>query len=171
MITLRAFQPDDIPALVQLLNEDAVTRFLSTKIPQPYSPDDASWWVHEGSLSGINRAIEVDGVLAGCIGVKCGEFEYSRSGELGYWLGAAFWQQGIATAAARQLIAEVFEHTDIARIFAVVFSGNQASMALLRKVGFSEEAVLRQAIFKQGQFYDSHVFSLLNVAQQSGRVG
>ena len=161
MITLRAFVPADVPELVKLLNDGAVTRFLSTKIPQPYTPDDASWWVEEGSLLAMNWAIEVNGMLAGCIGVNRGEFEYARSGELGYWLGAGFWQQGIASAAARLIITQVFEDSDIERLFATVFSGNQASMALLRKVGFTEEAVLQRAIFKNGQFYNSHIFSLL----------
>lgn len=161
MITLRSFAPADVPELVKLLNDEAVTRFLSTKIPQPYTPDDATWWVEEGSLLAMNRAIEVNGKLAGGIGVNRGEFEYARGGELGYWLGTDFWQQGIVSAAARQIITQVFEDTDIERLFATVFSGNQASMALLRKVGFAEEAVLQRAIFKNGQFYNSHIFSLL----------
>ena len=59
MITLRSFVPADVPELVKLLNDGAVTRFLSTKIPQPYTPDDASWWVEEGSLLAMNWAIEV----------------------------------------------------------------------------------------------------------------
>ncbi|HCB09639.1 MAG TPA: GNAT family N-acetyltransferase, partial [Alteromonas sp.] len=54
MITLRSFVPADVPELVKLLNDGAVTRFLSTKIPQPYTPDDASWWVEEGSLLAMN---------------------------------------------------------------------------------------------------------------------
>ena len=72
MITLRAFAPADIPELVKLLNDEAVTRFLSTKIPQPYTQDDATWWVEEGSLLATNRAIEVNGKLAGCVGVNRG---------------------------------------------------------------------------------------------------
>ncbi len=164
MITLRAFAPADVPELVKLLNDEAVTRFLSTKIPQPYTQDDATWWVEEGSLLAMNRAIEFNGKLAGCIGVNRGEFEYVRSGELGYWLRGGFWQRGIASAAVRQMITQVFEDTDIERLFATVFSGNQASMALLRKVGFAEEAVLQRAIFKNGQFHNSHIFSLLKQA-------
>lgn len=161
MIMLRPFIHADIPELERLLNVPAVTRFLSTKIPQPYTADDARWWVTEGSFNGMQRAIEINGNLAGCIGINPGQFEYARSGELGYWLGQDYWRQGVASYAARQITARVFEVTDIERLYATVFSGNSASMGLLRKVGFQQEAVLRRAIYKQGQFYDSHVFSLL----------
>jgi hypothetical protein len=37
---------------------------------------------------------------------------------------------------------------------------NPASMAVLRKVGFEQEAVLRRAVIKNGQILDIHVHAL-----------
>jgi len=51
-----------------------------------------------------------------------------------------------------------FTQTDIIRVFASVFSNNIASMQLLLKSGFKQEAILRNAIFKNKQFYDNHIF-------------
>ena len=161
MMVLRHFTNADIPALQALLNDSEVTRYLSSKIPQPYGEEDARWWVQEGSVQGVIRAIESDGQLAGCVGVLPGQFEYARTGELGYWLGRQFWRQGITAEAVRQLVAVTFATTDIERIFATVFAPNQPSMALLRKVGFEQEAVLKRAICKNGVFYDSHIFARL----------
>lgn len=161
MIDLRDFRQEDIEPLVIILNDPDVTQYLSTKIPQPYTQDDALWWVNEGSKLGYIKAITLDGVLVGCIGVNRGEFEYSRSGEIGYWLAKPYWRQGITSLAIGRMLDFVFTQTDIERIFAAVFSDNQPSMRLLLKSGFSQEAVLQKAIYKNGHFYHSHIFTFL----------
>ena len=110
---------------------------------------------------GIVKAIEFNGSLVGCIGAQRGEFEYQRSAEIGYWIAKDYWKQGIATQAINALIPLIFSTTDIVRLFAAVFSENTASMQLLTKCGFELEAVHKQAIYKDNQFYDNHVYSLL----------
>ena len=161
MVSLRDFTENDINSLVTILNDESVTQFLSTKIPFPYTLEDAKWWVSEGSQGDLIKAITVNGQFAGCIGVNRGEFEYQKSGEIGYWIAQEFWRKGVASSALNKMSEYVFSHTDIVRLFASVFSGNAASMGLLLKCGFTQEAVLQKAIFKNGQFYDNHVFAKL----------
>lgn len=161
MITLRPFKKSDVTPLVSILNDAEVARYLSSKIPSPYTPDDAIWWIEEGSQQGVIRAIEYEGQLVGCIGVNRGEFEYSRSGEIGYWLAKSHWRQGITALAIKQIIHMVFAETDIIRIFGAVFSDNLASRRLLLKCGFVEEARMAKAIYKNNTFYDKFVFALL----------
>ncbi len=158
MILLREFTQNDTERLVAILNDDSVTQFLSTKIPSPYTKEDALWWANEGSKSDLIKAISFNGILVGCIGVNRGEFEYQRSGEIGYWLSKEYWRQGITSVAITQMLEYVFSNTDIVRVFASVFSGNNPSMQLLIKSGFKQEAVLQNAIFKNGQFYNNHIF-------------
>lgn len=161
MFTLRDFSESDIGRLIDILNDDAVTQYLSTKIPFPYTKEDAIWWVKEGSNSELIKAISVDGILVGCIGINTGEFEYERSGEIGYWLARSHWRKGITSAAIRQLSEYAFSHTNMVRLFASVFSSNIPSMQLLLKSGFQQEAILERSIFKNGHFYNNHIFSLL----------
>ncbi|PCK31219.1 GNAT family N-acetyltransferase [Pseudoalteromonas piscicida] len=161
MYTLRSFQLSDKARLIAILNDPDITRYLSTKIPQPYTEQDALWWINEGSKLGYIRAICEGDLLIGCIGVTPGEFEYERSGEIGYWLEKSHWRRGVAHFAIQKLIKVVFSESKIERIFASVFDGNVASMKLLQKSGFEQEAVLKRAIFKQGIFYDNHLFAIL----------
>ncbi|MGQ8367198.1 GNAT family N-acetyltransferase [Glaciecola sp. 1036] len=163
MVLLRDFQQNDLPKLVDILNDKSVNQFLSTKIPSPYTPEDASWWITEGSKGDLIKAIEFDSQLVGCIGVTRGEFEYQRTGELGYWLDAEYWRKGITSQAIEMLLEQVFSKTDIVRIFATVFSSNLASMQLLINSGFKHEAILEKSIFKNGKFYDSHIFAKVRV--------
>ncbi|MDC8831660.1 GNAT family N-acetyltransferase [Alteromonas gilva] len=161
MIALRDFTQNDMGNLVTILNDAAVTQFLSPKIPFPYTTEDALWWVEEGSRGDLTKAISVDGQLVGCIGVTRGDYEYQKSGEIGSWIAREYWRKGIAGSAIQQITDVVFSGTDIVRLFATVFSGNIASMRLLLKSGFTQEAVLQKAIFKNGQYFDSHIFAKL----------
>ena len=81
--------------------------------------------------------------------------------KLSYWLDKEYWRKGIASVAIQQISEVVFSNTDIVRLFASVFSGNEPSMQLLLKSGFKQEAVLENAIFKNGSFFNNHVFAKL----------
>ncbi|WP_166419864.1 GNAT family protein [Pseudoalteromonas sp. Z1A8] len=165
MITLRDFQPHDAPHIIETLNDEQVTRYLSSKIPFPYTQADADWWINQGSKNDVIdatvKAIVVNEQFAGCIGITPGEFEYSRSGEIGYWLNKTYWGQGIITRAIALICEEAFAQSNLNRIFGTVFAGNTGSIKALTKSGFEQEAVLKQAIYKNGEFYSSHIFSKL----------
>lgn len=160
--TLRAFTEEDIEAVVPLLNDAEVARYLSSKIPFPYTQEDARWWVSTGSKEGINKAIEVDGNFAGVIGAAPGAFEYERSAEVGYWLGKEYWGCGIATSALGQLTHLVFSTTDIVRLYAPVFAPNVASARVLEKCGYSRESIQKSAIYKHGKLFDAYVYAKLH---------
>ena len=161
MISLRDFQQQDTEQLISILNDTSVTQFLSSKIPSPYTASDANWWITEGSKSELIKAITLDDQLIGCVSVLPGEFEFNRSGELGYWLAKEYWQQGITAKAATMLLETVFTKTNIVRVFAYVCEDNPASMKLLQKLGFEQDAILKNAMFKQQQFFNAHLFSLI----------
>ena len=65
---------------------------------------------------------------------------------------------GIAAASLSILTGYVFETTNLVRLQASIFSPNKASMSVARKAGYQCEAILRQAIYKNGEFYDEHLY-------------
>ena len=161
MIELRPFQFSDKANLMAILNDKQVCRYLSSKIPFPYTESDANWRIETGSQEGVIRAIVLNDELIGCIGVCAGDFEYQHSGEIGFWLSPSCWGQGITATAVNKIVEDVFSNTEITRIFGAVFSGNTASMRVLAKCGFKAEAVLQRSIFKNGVYFDNHIFSKL----------
>jgi ribosomal-protein-alanine N-acetyltransferase len=164
-ITLRDYQQADITTIHQLLNNFAVSRFLSSRIPFPYSYDDAVWWVNTGSQQEITRVIEFNQQLAGIVGVIPGRYENRRCGEIGYWLGQPFWGKGLATLAVRDMTMLIFSQTDIVRLFAPIYGPNKASMRVAEKSGYHLEGIAEQAIFKDGQFYDEFIYARLKTRQ------
>jgi RimJ/RimL family protein N-acetyltransferase len=161
MITLRKFELSDIPRLVALANNPAVSRYLKDSFPYPYTEQDASWWVNEGCKDGVHRVIEKDGLFVGTIGSVIGAGEKCKQYSLGYWLGEPYWGQGIVSEALAIFLAEVFKTTDVERFQAWVYEDNIASMKVLEKAGFHKEAVLKRALYKEGKFFDEHVYALL----------
>lgn len=156
MIELREFKTEDEELLVSYLNEESVTKFISARLPQPYTKEAAAWWVNTGSKIGIVKAITKNGKLIGSISAVVGEFERQKSAEIGYWLARPFWGQGFASQALAEFSKTIFQSTEIVRLYAPVFEGNTASARVLEKCGFKLEAILEKAIYRNGILYNEH---------------
>lgn len=80
MIELRELTEDDKDQLIVHLNNQDVVRFLSSRIPTPYTEKDALWWINEGSKAEILRAITLYDYFVGIIGVRRDILEKSHRG-------------------------------------------------------------------------------------------
>jgi len=84
-----------------------------------------------------------------------------RKGEIGFNLNRDYWQKGIMHEALNGLLKIGFEHYQLNRIEAIVNPDNQACRKLLAKLGFKEEATVRELGYKNGQYFDLLLISLL----------
>ncbi|MFS1524460.1 GNAT family N-acetyltransferase [Microbulbifer sp. 2304DJ12-6] len=160
MIELRSLQKADDAALIQHLNDDRVTKYLSSRIPSPYTREDAAWWIESGCKEvGVVRAIDFEGTFCGVIGAYKRELEYSHSAEIGYWLGYKHWNSGIATESLINFTNYIFETTEIKRLFNPVTSLNIASTKVLEKAGYKLEGVLKAAVAHEGSYIDEHLYA------------
>jgi len=161
--TLRPWAASDAAALVRHANDREVWRNLRDRFPHPYTPPDADTWLAWvlGQDPSTHWAIEVDGEAGGGIGFELGEDVHARMAEVGYWLGRRFWGRGIATEALRAVTAHAFAMRDIDRVEARVFAWNVASIRVLEKVGYSREACLRRAVYKDGAVTDLLIYGIL----------
>lgn len=119
-----------------------VARWMTRRFPHPYTRADADEWIPISRSAALSFAIEVDGSLAGGIGVERLGGERSGSGLFGYWLGRDYWGHGIGTDAARTLSDYALGDGGLRRIEATVFAPNVASARVLEKCGFVLEATL-----------------------------
>ncbi len=131
--------------------------------PHPYAEADADNWVSIANqpTASIHAAIELEGEAVGGIGVIARDGISCRTGHFGYWLGEAHWGHGIATAAARAMVAHLSTDSQFARLEAPVFEWNPASMRVLEKAGFVREGLLKRSVFKDGQLIDSVLYALV----------
>jgi RimJ/RimL family protein N-acetyltransferase len=134
--TLRQLQLSDAPRIAELFGDWEVVRWLSSP-PYPYTLRDAEEYLATAIVQhsqGVSRteAILVDGQLSGAIGIE----PNSRGLNLGYWLARPYWRRGIVTAAATALTRDFFARPEAERLTSGYFSGNEASWAIQRRLGF-----------------------------------
>lgn len=164
----RASDADELPAVAGPYD---VARWMTERFPHPYTRDAAQLWVDAaiGKQPTENYVIEVDGALAGGIGLRPHAGESAGVAEFGYWLGRDYWGRGIATEAARLLTAFAFARRKLRRLEAHVFAPNVPSAHVLEKCGFVREAVLREAfIDREGAIVDGLLYALLASQERRG---
>jgi ribosomal-protein-alanine N-acetyltransferase len=109
-----------------------VTRYLSSRMPYPYTREHAQWWVETGSKnSSTTFAIDLKSECIGIVGVRFGEHETQYSCEIGNWIAEPHWGKGIASEATSRMTDYVFTETAIVRISALGYSPNKASIKVL----------------------------------------
>jgi ribosomal-protein-alanine N-acetyltransferase len=64
-----------------------------------------------------------------------------------------------------------FKRLDLNRIEALVKPDNDASLGLLRKLGFREEGLLRQYGYWHGRYHDLAIYSILKSEWRTINVG
>ena len=158
---LRPWHPTDAAALVAYANDQRIAENLRDTFPHPYTLPDAEFYLAlmADQPRDLHLALEIDGAAVGSVGVHFKTDVRRRSAEIGYWLGRAYWGQGVAMAAVQGVSAYVFAHFDVCRLYAVVFERNLASARVLEKAGYALEGVLRQSVVKNGRMLDSRLYA------------
>jgi ribosomal-protein-alanine N-acetyltransferase len=160
---IREWRQTDAAALARLADDKEIWRGLRDVFPHPYGLGDALAFIAMTSRMDPQTffAIEVDGVLAGGIGYTHRTDVERIGAEVGYWLGRAFWNRGIATAALRLVTAHAFAaDPELRRLWAVPFVTNAASARVLEKAGYTREGTLRQSAIKDGRVLDQWMYAI-----------
>ncbi len=84
-----------------------------------------------------------------------------RCWNVGIWVLPAHRGHGYGSAAQRAVAEYLFAHTPLARVEASTEADNVAERRALLRAGFTQEGVLRRAVFRGGAYRDMVMFSLL----------
>lgn len=136
-LALRHPNDGDANAIVNIVGDWDVARRLA-RVPHPYGPDDAQFFIDQIVPAEWVWAITLRGsdVLIGAVGLT--PEGGTETAELGYWLSPAHWGKGIATEAARAVVIFGFESLGFPYLTSGYFEDNPASGQILRKIGFVE---------------------------------
>ena len=137
-LLLRQPRPDDAPRIARFLNNFRVAGNLS-RVPYPYHENDAKAWLktwrRDRPPSETDFTIDLPG--EGAIG-HCGFHPDAQGTVIGYWLGEPFWNRGFMSEAAKAALDWYFEATSATYVGSGVFAFNKASLAVQKKLGFTE---------------------------------
>jgi RimJ/RimL family protein N-acetyltransferase len=165
-LLLRELRLTDAPAVAAGAGDERVAQFL-IEVPSPYPVALARRWVN-GRIAwwelgrGVTLAItrrDAPDALLGTVSLR--HHARDRRAELGYWLVAAAWSRGYATEAAAAAVDFGFRQLALARIYAQVLVGNDASIRVLDKLGMGHEGTKRRHIRKGRRLHDVLFYGLL----------
>ncbi len=165
-LLLRLVEAGDLPELLRINGDDEVTRFLPYPTWQSIA-DGQAWFARCQVLVATGAALQfvvIEKASATVVGT-CLLFRHEATSErmeLGYVLGRAHWGQGLMREALTVLISHAFTAHGLRRLEAEVNPDNRASDALLRRLGFTHEGVLRKRWKAKGAVYDINFYGLLS---------
>jgi RimJ/RimL family protein N-acetyltransferase len=163
-LVLRQFVEDDVYDLLECVSHPSVAGA---------APEI------EASEAGVKRYIEMQSTLAPFEEDQCFDLALERKedgkviglvtlvrrkhrkGEIGWALGATYRGHGFATEAASALMTYSFTVLDLHRIEARTNSGNTASWRLMERLGMVQEARLRDAVSRDGEWVDTLIYGTL----------
>ncbi|MBK8556239.1 MAG: GNAT family N-acetyltransferase [Lewinellaceae bacterium] len=98
--------------------------------------------------------------LLGTIGFWRMQKEHFRA-EIGYGMLPEYWGQGFISEAMAAVLEYGFQNMGLHSVEANANPDNKASIRVLEKQGFVQEAYFRENYYYNGKFFDSAIFSLL----------
>jgi ribosomal-protein-alanine N-acetyltransferase len=169
-LRLSSLFPEQSLRLAELADDPWVAAY-TAGMPSPYTVDAASDFIARSALAAEREEDYVFGIhlhsneLIGVINLR--PSIRHRSGHLGYWIGAAFRNQGFMTEAVQETMRFGFGTLELHRIHTACMAENQASARVLEKAGLEREGCSRQAFLKNGVFHDLLQFGAIGDVWQS----
>ncbi|MBV9961828.1 MAG: GNAT family N-acetyltransferase [Parafilimonas sp.] len=159
-IMLRPWKKEDARQLAYIANNKNIWNNLRDSIPFPYAITDAEKWIAHCNTQNpvVNFAIIYKSALAGSIGSVLKADVYRKNIEIGYFIGEAYWNLGIATQAVHILVDHIEKEFDVVRLYAEVYAHNKASMKVLRNNGFYLESIRRKSAVKNNILLDDYIW-------------
>jgi diamine N-acetyltransferase len=171
-VRLRGVERSDIPKFVEWLNDPEVMDGILIRYPISQAEEEG-WFDRMLSRPADERVMGIEIRAPGSDGEAeswelVGTCAFNsidwrvKSAEFGIMIGEKrYWNQGYGTEAVRLLVQHGFDMLNLNRIFLHVFVTNPRAIRAYEKVGFTLEVRERQAEYKNGQYIDVLLMSIL----------
>ena len=165
VVTLRELRPEDAPSLLAMLSTQEVARFIS---PPPTTVEGFERfiaWTHRQRAAGQYVCFAV--VPCGC-DAAVGLFQVRSlepgfgTAEWGFAIGSGFWGTGAFSDGANLVLNFVFNTMGVHRLEARAAVRNGRGNGALRKLGAVQEGILRRSFFRNGEYLDQVLWTILD---------
>lgn len=159
---LQAVDAAELYAVVEA-NRDYLARWMPWAAGQDLAATEKFIAETEAQVArddGFQAAIAPAGQIIGVAGFHSIDW-INRNTSIGYWLAEHAQGKGTMTTVVRALVSHAFSEWNLHRIEIHCAPANHRSRAIPERLGFREEAVLREAELVGGQWLDSVVYGVL----------
>ena len=164
-VRLRQLGRADVRALFEIFSDPAVVQFWSSEALTDMHGaqallDEIDASRADGKLLQWGVALAEDDQVVGTTTLASWDRAHRRA-ELGFALRRDCWGRGLGTEAVRRIVAFAFDELDLHRLEADADPRNEASIRILKRLGFSEEGYLRERYLLGGEPQDAVFLGLL----------
>lgn len=163
-VTVRELRASDARSLQTLLNAEEVNRLIA-----PFPATVEAWerlivWMHaqraEGSYVCFGVVPEGTEDAVGLVQVRQLEPGFGTA-DWDFALGFPFWGSGVFHQAARLVADFLFDVVGTHRLEARTAVANHRAIGALKKLGATQEGVLRKSLLRGGQYLDQILWTIL----------
>ena len=163
-ITLRELRASDAPTLLAMLGREEVTRFIAQPPTTREGFEHCIAWAQRERAEGRQFCYGVvprgtDHAI-GFFLVRQMEPDFATA-EWRFALGSPYWGTGVFADAARLIMQFSFVTVGVNRIEARTPVKNGRGNGALRKIGASQEGVLRSSFEREGEYLDQVLWGLI----------
>jgi diamine N-acetyltransferase len=159
MALLRELRFDDLPVINRWRSDPELVSLLVAPFRYINIETDRQWFDNymqnrDCNVRCVICAGDAPDAVIGSIGLLNIDF-INRKTDFYIQIGnRSHWGKGIGRDATVQMIHHAFDNLNLNRVQLVVLSTNKRAINLYKKIGFKKEGVLRQSVYKNGDFID-----------------
>ncbi len=165
-VRFRALNKEDVNYVTSQFNDPDIKSTVYEGAPFPLTTVDELKFIQAqsgvGNVNDYSFAIELI-KTAQIIGV-CGYNEIdwkNRNTELGMWIDKTHWNQGYGAEALKMLVDFAFDELNLHRVQLSYYTLNARGRRCYDKVGFQEEGVLKDFLYRHGKYHDKIIMSVI----------
>lgn len=157
-LMLREYREEDFASMRRWVNDPEATRYLSHAFLRPHTALGTETFLQSilsGQAGGYYFVIAQKDTQEYCGQVDIFRVdEVSRNGEIGLVVAPWQWHKGYAREALELILRYGFECLNLHRMSLEVFEDNARARAAYEAVGFVQEGVLREHMYKDGKYHN-----------------
>lgn len=160
LITLRGIEKEDADLLYDMINDPEMENNV-VGWSLPVSKDQQLMWINNLQTDkNIRYAIDAGNGIIGTAIISSIDFK-NRTANLNIKISKKHRGNGYASHAIKLMIDYCFDELNLHCITANVIYDNKTSRNLWEKIGFVRDGVLRERVYKKGEYKDLIAYSLL----------
>ena len=159
-VLLRAIEEEDAQILMDLINDPEIENAVyGWSYPVSLSAQK-KWIVNLRNDSTVRYAIEFERKMVGVAIISLIDMK-NRTANMNIKLLKSARGKGVATRTVNLLMQYCFEELNLHCLTANVIERNSDSRKLWEKLGFQQDGVLRDRVYKNGKYHNAIAYSLL----------
>jgi diamine N-acetyltransferase len=170
-LRLRGAEREDIPRFVSWLNDPDVYRHLLLAYPLSQAAEEQ--WFQSMLARGPAEQVLVIETRIGDVWSPIGNTSFmrldwvNRNAEIGIFIGEkSQWNQGYGREAMKLMLRHGFNNMNLHRIYLRVHANNPGAIKAYEATGFIHEGVLRQEVYRNGNYLDVLIMAVLQTEWQ-----